>query len=223
MRRTRPQLVALCILFSGWQALVVRGVAAEDKPQKGTPDQRFETLLSEAMKAPENADWKALRGAFSETTHYHPYSIDVDTRLKEIARAIGRGETKESEAALLKLLERERFMRFDTVAMLMMLYQKIDQPEKAQKYEKILDGILGVLEYPKAGTSFEDPIPVLFIQEEYLVTTNMPIGGRGSTVHGGHHFDVFEIEADGSKPARTVYFNIDLPRNALSKSLLKAK
>ena len=155
--------------------------ALDDPKTKQTPDQRFEKLLADAMNAPEKADWKSLREAFSRTTHYHPYSIEVDEKLKEIAKSIGRGETKESEAALLKLIEQDRFMRFDTLAMLLMLYERTDLPEKAEKYKKLLDSILKVLEYPKAGTSFENPIPILFIQEEYLVTTNMPIKGQSST------------------------------------------
>jgi len=220
--RRRLQFVAVCLLILASRATATRGFAADDTP-KETADQRFEKLQAEAMKEPEKADWKALREAFAETSQYQPYSIEVDEKLKGIAKAIGRGETRESEAALLKLLERDRHMRFDTVAMLMMLYQRTDQPEKAEKYKKILDGILGVLKFPKAGTSFANPIEVLFIQEEYLVTTNMPIAGRETVGHDGHRFDVFEIEADGDKPAWKVFFNIDLPRKALSKSLDKSK
>ncbi len=222
MARKSLPFIAVCLLIVGSRAAIAPVFAADDPPKEAA-DRRFEGLLAQAMNAPEKADWKALRTAFAGTTRYEPYSMEVDERLKEIAKAIGRGETKESEAALLKLVEKERFMRFDAVAMLMMLYQKIDRPEKAEKYAKILDGILGVLKYPEAGTSFEEPIEILFIQEEYLVTTNMPIAGRGSVAHDGHRFDVFQVEADGDKAARKVYFNIDLPRKALSKSLAKPK
>ncbi len=80
----------------------------------------------------------------------------------------------------------------------------------------LLDGILEILKFPKAGTSFENPITILFIQEEYLVTTNMPIKGRGLAINQGHRFDVFELEADGDQRGKKVYFNIDLTRNAKS-------
>lgn len=208
-------LVIVCVLCLAWTlAVLARGM--DDTKGKETPDERFEKLLADAMNAPEKADWKSIREAFSRTTHYHPYSIEVDEKLKEIAKSIGRGETKETEAALLKLIERERFMRFDSLAMLMLLYEKTHQPEKAGKYKKMLDSILEVLKCPKAGTSFENPIPVLFIQEEYLVTTNMPIKGRGLAVSKGHRFDVFEVGAVGDQHEKKVYFNIDLTRNAKS-------
>ncbi len=90
----------------------------DDPRTKDTPDQRFEKILADAMNAPEKADWKSFREAFSKTTHYHPYSIEVDEKLKEIAKSIGRGETKESEAALLKLIEQDRFMRFDGILLI---------------------------------------------------------------------------------------------------------
>jgi Domain of unknown function (DUF4919) len=218
MKSKSVGLVLLGVLSLAWPFAVAAGTL-DDTKDKEALDQRFEKLLADAMKAPEKADWKSLREAFSKTTHYHPYSIDVDERLKKLAKSIGRGEWKESEAALIKLIERDRFMRFDSMAMLMMLYEKMGQPEKAKKYKMLLDGILDILEYPKTGTSFENPIPILFIQEEYLVTTNMPIKGQGLAINKGHRFDVFELEADGDQQGKSVYFNIDLTKNA--KSILE--
>ncbi len=207
--------VLLGILCLAWTFdVMARGL--DDTKGTETPDQRFEKLLADATNAPEKADWKSLREAFSKTTHYRPYSIDVTEKLNEIAKSIGRGETKESEAALLKLIESERFMRFDSLAMLMLLYERTDQLEKSQKYKRLLDGILEILKYPNAGTSFENPIPILFIQEEYLVTTNMPIKERGLVVEKGHRFDVFQLADDGGQPGKKVYFNVDLTRNAKS-------
>jgi hypothetical protein len=215
MKSKSVGLVLVGVLsLSSTFAVMARGL--DDTKGKETPDQRFEKLLADAMKAPEKADWKSLREAFSRTTHYHPYRIDVDEKLKELAKSIGRGELKQSEAALVELIERDRFMRFDSMAMLVMLYEKTRQPEKAEKYKKLLDRILEILEYPKSGTSFENPIPVLFIEEEYLVTTNMPIKGQGLAINKGHRFDVFELEADSDRPGKNVYFSIDLLQNAKS-------
>jgi hypothetical protein len=198
-----------------WITEVVAGATDEPKG-KESPDARFEKLLDGAMKAPEKANWRELREAFSRTTHYQPYSIDATQKLEEIAGSIGRVETKESEAALLKLLEQERFMRLDTLGMMLRLYEKTGEPEKAKKYEKMLEGILGVLKYPKEGTSFENPIQVLFIQEEYLVAVNMPVKKQALVVKNGHRYDVLEIKAQGDEPGKKLYFNIDLLGNTRS-------
>ncbi len=205
----------------GLLALGMAGMAPDDPPAGGGPDSKFETLLAEARKDPEKADWTVLRRAFAETSHYNPYDIAVDQQLKKISQAIGRGEVEESEAALLKLLERDRFMRFDTLAMMMMLHERTGQEEKAKPYRKLLEGLLNLLQDPKAGVSFEKPIEVLFIQEEYLVTTNLTAKRRGLISHEGHKFDVFDVEAEGDQPARAIYFNVDLPQKSLTRLLEK--
>jgi hypothetical protein len=215
MNSKSVSLVLRGVLCLSW-TLAVMASGADDPKSKETPDQRFEKLLAAAMNSPEKADWISLREAFSRTTHYHPYSIEVDEKLKEIAKVIGRGQTKQSELALLKLIENERFMRFDSLAMLMMLYENTEQSEKAVKYKRMLEGILEVLKYPKAGTSIENPIQILFVQEEYLVTTNMPIKGRGLMINQGHRFDVFELLPEGDMPGKKIYFSIDLLQNAKS-------
>jgi hypothetical protein len=210
-------------LSLGVLALMLPGMVPDDPPtkEKESPDQKFEKLLAEAHKAPEKADWKALRRAFAETTHYHPYDVTVSEELRKIAKAIGRGEFEPSEAALLKLLDQERSMRLDTLAMTMMLYDKSNQPEKAAKYRKLIDPIFKILFDPKAGGSFEEPIEVLFIEEEYLVTAKMRAKRRGLMSHEGHRFDVFAIEAQGDKPAHDLHFSVDLPQNSLARMFEK--
>jgi len=192
---------------------------AADPPAGKGADERFERLLTAARKDPERADWKALRRAFAETSRYAPYNIDVDEKLKAIAAAIDRGEWKESEAPLLNLIERERFMRIHALGLLVMLYENREDREKAATYGKLLDAIHGVLDYPKAGVSFKNPIEVLFIQEEYLVTAGMPVKGQALAIKDGHRFDILTIKADDDQPERKVYFNVDLPRKAMAKFL----
>ncbi|MHB1560751.1 MAG: hypothetical protein ACYC61_25130 [Isosphaeraceae bacterium] len=215
MRSTPVCFILLGIASAAW-AFTITGMASDEPGKAETPDQRFEKLLTAARKAPEKANWKELRAAFSKTRHYQPHSIDVTRKLEEVARSIGRGEIRSSEAALLALIERERFMRLDSLAMLMMLYEKTGQPKKAEEYRKWVDGILGVLQAPEAGTSFAKPIQILFIQEESFVTFRMPVKEQGLVIRDGHWFDVLELKADGDRPARKVYFDVDLTRNARS-------
>ena len=135
--------------------------------------------------------------------------------------AIGRGEFEPSEAALLKLLDRERSMRFETLAMMMMLCDKSGQPEKAAKYRKLLEPTLKILFDQKLGVSYDQPIEVLFIEEEYLVTAKLPAKRKGLMTHEGRRFDVFAIEAQGDQPARDLYFNVDLPQKSLTRMFEK--
>jgi hypothetical protein len=185
------------------------------------PDERFEKLLAAAMKEPEKANWKEVRQAFSKTRHYEPYSITMDEQLRGFAQQIAQGNLKESEAGLIKLAERDRFMRFESLSLLLMVYQKLEQPEKAKKYRAILGDIFGVLQYPKAGVSFENPIEVLYVQEEYLVTRNMPKKGQALAVNDGHRYDIITIKENDGIPEFQIYFSIDLIQNARSKVFQK--
>jgi hypothetical protein len=219
---TSRSLFALAILAcaAAWLAPTARAMG--DPPTSETPDQRFEKLLATALKDPGKADWKTLRRAFARTTRYQPYNIEVTRKLREIFQGMERGEFKKSEADLLGLVERERYMRIDTLAMLMMLYEQTEQPEKAEKFRKLVDGMTGVLDYPKAGVSLEKPIEVLFVEEEYLVTTNMHVIGQALTIHNGHRYDLLMIGESGSEPAKTIYFDIELLKNGGAKLLDKA-
>jgi hypothetical protein len=208
-------------LSVGLLAGLLVGMAPEDPSAGETPDQKFEKLFVEAHKEPEKADWKALRRAFAVTSYYHPYEIQVPQEIGKITKAIGRGEYESSEAALLKLLERERFMRLDTLACTMMLYEKSRQAEKLARIRKLVEANLKILFDPKAGGSFEAPIEVLFIEEEYLVTSKVRARRKGLMVHEGQRFDVFAIEAEGDQPARDIYFNVDLPQKSLSRMFEK--
>jgi hypothetical protein len=223
MALSRVHRLAPGILIWGWLAVGSLITASDDSLPQETADQRFEKLYSAALKDSEKADWKELRRAFAATTHYNPYGIGVPEKLRGIALQIGRGELKASEAALLELLERERQMRLDTLAMTMQLYEKMDQPEKVQRYQKLIEPVLEILFNRDAGMSFEKPIEVLFIQEEYVVTVRMRIKDQALAIHDGHKFDVITVEAQGDEPERKFYFNVDLPRMALSRDLEESK
>ena len=85
-----------------------------------------------AQKEPRKADWKALRRAFSETSHYQPYNSTWRQEINTVAKNLQDGKLKEAEAALKKLLERERFMRIDAHALALALYDQTGDSEKAR-------------------------------------------------------------------------------------------
>jgi hypothetical protein len=214
--RTQRCLVVGTILAGGFAA--GSRVSFSDNPtKKTTPDQQFEVLYSSAMKTPEKADWKQLRRAFAETTHYGPYDITVDETLRKLSARIEKGQFKDCEGELLKLLERERHMRIHTLVMAMDLYEKMQQPEKVQKYKKLADRIWKILLDKETGASFDKPIEVVYIGEEYLVVKGKRVKKQALQSHEGHKFDVLTVVASGGEPEREYFFNIDLPDKALSR------
>jgi hypothetical protein len=224
MTTYRLPIALIGFLLAAGSATAPSATAGDDAAAPKSLDQQFEALLAAAQKDPARADWKALRRAFAETSHYEPYSITWRTELAKVGKDMRDGNTKVAEAALVKLLERERFMRLDGQAMAVALYEKMGQSDKATKHREFLDGLSSTVYVAGHGTSFEKPIEVLFIEEEYTVLASLGLKMKQQALseRDGHRFDVITTEAKGGEPERQFYFNIDLPWKALASSLGKA-
>ena len=218
-----PYLLVVMMLL--WQAAPplakAKPQAPGDPSTQKTPEERFESLLAAAMKEPKKADWNALRHAFSQTDAYQPYNVQWREESAKVAKDIHGGNLKAAETALVKLLERERFMRLDAIAMAVALYEKMGEKDKARKHRELLQGLAETVFVRERGMSFEKPIEVLFIDEEYLVVRSLGLQHKGQSLRekDGHHFDVLTLESGEGQPDREIYFNIDMPFNALGRSL----
>lgn len=112
-------------------------------------------------------------------------------------------------------------MRLDALAMAVALYEKMGEKDKARKHRELLQGLAETVFVRERGMSFEKPIEVLFIDEEYLVVRSLGLQHKGQSLRekDGHHFDVLTLESGEGQPDREIYFNIDMPFNALGRSL----
>jgi hypothetical protein len=200
-------------------------LTAQDPTADEKAKQRFESLLTAAKKQPEKADWKALRHAFAETTDYQPYNPAWRSALTKVMGQLDSGDAKEAEAALIKLLDREGYMRLDAHSLAVLLYKKTGEKEKEEMHRQFIEGISSTLFVPGAGQSFEKPIEVLFIEEEYLLLGALKVKAKrqGLQEHDGHRFDVYNTEPKEGEAPRTFYFNVDLLQNALARMLRAAK
>jgi hypothetical protein len=220
MDTQRVLLVLACLAATGWNGQAFSRPPTGGPAAQKSPDRKFEELLAKAQKEPAKADWKRLRSAFAATTHYHPYNSEWTKELAKVGKELHEGEPKKAEAMLVKLLERERFMRLDGHAMAIAVYEKLGDSENARKHRAFLEGISTALFIPGTGKSFDKPIEVLFVDEEYLFlgSLGLKMKQQGLSEHNGHKFDVLTTEAKGDQPALDFYFNIDLPWGAMEKS-----
>jgi hypothetical protein len=222
MRIRRTFLVVACLAAVGWNGQVSGQPATDERPAQKSPDLKFDALLAQAQKDPAKTDWKALRVAFAATSHYKPYG-EWRTELAKVREKFEKDELKSAEAMLVKLMERERSMRLDGHAVAVALYEKMGDSDKARRHRAFLEGLTSAVFVPGAGKSFEKPIEVLFVDEEYffLGSLGLTMKRQGLTEHNGHKFDVLTTDAKGDQPELELYFNIDLPWGALEKSFGK--
>ncbi len=204
---------ALVGLLTAGSSAASRTAADDEAEIRKALDQKFETLLAAAQKDTKKTDWRALRLAFSQTSHYQPYNAAWGQECTRVVMNLRDDKLKQAEELLTKMLERERFMRVDAQAMAVALYEKMGDSEKARKHKEFLEGLSSVVFARDRGTSFEKPIEVLFIEEEYFVVNALgcKVKKQALTSRDGHSFDVLTVETKPGEPERQLYFNIDIP------------
>jgi hypothetical protein len=224
MNAYRLSIPLVGFLILGGSATAQTARTGDEAAALKAADQKFDELLAAAQKDPAKADWKAVRHAFAETSHYEPYSSTWREDVEKVGKDFQNGKFKEAEAALVKLLERERFMRIDGHAMAAAIYEKLGATEKARKHQDFLEGLTSALMIPGHGKSFEKPFEVLFIEEEYFVLGSFGLEVKQQSLieQDGHRFDVLTTHATAGKPAQEFYFNIDRPWKWLQASLKPA-
>jgi Domain of unknown function (DUF4919) len=186
-------------------------------------DRNFDTLLAAAVKEPKKADWKALRRAFSQTSHYSPYSSSWREDAGKVVENMNEGKLKEAEAGLSKLMASEYSMRIDGHAMAAALYEKMGDSEKARKHKEIFEA-LSFTVFPRGdGMTFDKSFEVLFIEEEYtaLGLMGLRVKQQALTEHNGHKYDVLTTHSKPGEPERVLYFNIDMPWRSLESGFSK--
>jgi Domain of unknown function (DUF4919) len=224
MFRFRLSIALAGFLIAAWSTTPNIALAGDDDEASKALDQKFEKLLAAAQKDPKKADWKALRHAFAETSHYQPYNATWRQDISNVAKNLHDGKVKEAEARLIKLLESERFMRVDAHAVALAVYEKLGDSEKARKHKEFLEGLSAAIFVPGHGTSFAKPIEVLFVEEEYTVLGAMgcKMKQQALSERDGHRFDVLTTQAKPGAPERQLFFNIDMPWSSLQRGMMKA-
>lgn len=185
----------------------------------GQGEPAYETLLAQAKRDPEKADFKALRLAFAKTDRYRPYARE------EFDPAPVEQELKNGErAAALEALDRVlvgRWTDFRAQSYAAGVCGKLGEGERAERHLAFMRGLIDAILGAGDGRSFETAWPVLDVREEYAILEAFELeGGRQALVeHDGHWFDVHTFRDEGTGRERKVYFNIDVPHDWLARSL----
>src|SRR4051794_5873216 len=211
--RHRLVSVTHALLLGGLAHLLV---AAQDPPAEDA-DKQFDRMLAAVKENLEKADWLKLRHAFAETTRYQPYNAKWREELNKVRVELKGEDPKAAEAALAKLIEREGYMRLDAHGLASAHYRRTGQKAKEAFHTHFARGIASTIYVPGTGMSFEKPIEVLFIDEEYdfFDSLKMKAKRRGLAAHDDRKFDVFEVAAEAGGEPEKFYFNVDLPQRAL--------
>src|SRR5205085_2638842 len=134
---------------------------------------------------------------------------------KPAEAAVEKGDKEAARSAIEALLARHP-VDIDVNAFASTVYERIGDKEKAKLHEQIMAGLIGAILGAGSGTSPSRAWPVLSVREEFLILDSLGLKkGVVSTQRiDGHDFDVHKFLNRQTGDVVTIYFNIDLPRQA---------
>ena len=172
---------------------------------------RYSELLAQAQANPHDADFHALRMAYTRTDLYAPYSQDAPT-IQALHRAL---KTQDADAAIEAIdqllawndLDIEAHMAADYV------YLLCEEHVKSDYHRAFASGLIDALLATGTGRDFDSAFIVISVAEEYVVLRVLGLipDGQRLVEREGHWFDVQTVRDPQTEQARDMYFNIDLP------------
>lgn len=193
--------------------------AGSSPPAEGNkdPDQNYAMLLTHAKADPEKADFGQLRLSFAASSHYEPYPLDVEEN-KAINAAMEKGDFAGALRGVDKLLDKD-YVNIEAHFLAASLCRKLGDQNRLDFHHKFLGGLIGSILKSGNGESYDSAFRVIDVREEYVILQMLKLkdGRQSLRSQDGHEFDVFTFEGNAKEKARTVYFNIDIPRRALKR------
>jgi hypothetical protein len=169
-------------------------------------------LLDAAKQNPAQADFHALRMAYTRSPDYHPYAHPLEP-VERLRAALHTQDFPTALNAVQEMLE-DSYCDIEAHMSADYIYLQMGNEKRSAFHRAFGQGLLHAIWGTGDGRSFETAFIVIDIQEEYLLCRLMGLVPRGQalTNHEGHWFDVLDMQS-GDK----LYFNIDLPRQWLDK------
>lgn len=171
----------------------------------------YASLLAEARADPENADFHALRMAYTRTAAYSPYRHhhDAVVALRDAlqAGALDRARAAVADLLAFNYLDIEAHMAADYIA------TQLDDRAGAAYHRAWARGLIDAILATGTGRDFTTAWIVLSTAEEYTILRVLGLapGGQQLVEHDGHWFDVLTAQQRSSGQSVELVFNIDLP------------
>lgn len=212
----RTFCILVIIAMAGVTAVMVgqNQATAADKPD-------YYEMLAKLKNNDTSVDFQALRLAYTKTPDYKPYGADNSTkdaafealRKKNYAEAVKHAQT---------VLE-TNYVDLDVHLLCRIAYREMGNSERYTFHTSVLQGLVGSLYASGDGTTAEKAIVVISVPEEYFViNANGLKSVKTSTLAAnGHDYDRMDVESRKTGQKSVLYFNIDIPRQWLTKNLQK--
>lgn len=104
-------------------------------------------------------------------------------------------------------------------------YRETGNREKESFHTSVLKGLVNSIYNSGDGSSPEKAMAVISVQEEYFLmnANGLHLLKQKSLTVNGHEYDAMDVENKTTREKKTLYFNIDIPRQWLTKNLKKGE
>lgn len=163
-----------------------------------------------------------LRMSYTRTPDYKPYG-DSDARKAAFAAL-----NKKDFAGALKFAQtalETNYVDLDVHLLCRIAYRETGNKEKEAFHVSVLRGLVSSIYNSGDGSSPEKAMLVISVPEEYFVmnANGLTLLKQKSMTVNGHDYDAMDVESKKTGEKKTMYFNIDIPRQWLAEALKKGK
>jgi hypothetical protein len=169
----------------------------------------YEQLLMEAKGHLENADFTAIRYAYTQTAGYEPYSVAPN--MTSLDEAMQRQDWLQASSICLELLQAD-FLQIRLHQLAAYLLEQADQLDLAKWHTAFANGLTASILQSGDGRSFENAWQVVHIREEYdvLRLLNLTLANQALIVYNERHYDVLEVVGQDGQLQGRLFFDVEL-------------
>jgi tetratricopeptide (TPR) repeat protein len=188
----------------------------QKKPYHRTPPAAktlFEALLARVNQRDKAVDFQALRFAYTETAHYHPYSPDRRTAHQAMYSALNNQEYEKALAYSHQLLATTG-VDLDAHLVACRAQKQLANAAQATCHQDLLKGLIQSIQNSGNGESPATAFVVISTDEEYFLLEQvfgLQVLRQELVEAHGHWYDKMTAVDPETHKQRTLYFNIDRP------------
>ncbi len=177
----------------------------------------YAQLLASALNDIRQADFTALRHAYTHTPHYNPYRSGApDAELIDLMRA----ENWSAAVVRCEQLLADDYMHAPLHLTLSYIYQQLEDEGRAAWHLQFARGLISSLLSSGDGRSPQTAFKVITVREEYEMLRALSLESLGQRLiaQDDRYFDVLTVR-DGSGAEGEVFFEVtDIIRHAKSST-----
>ena len=210
------------IFFVCMAAAVTLMVPAAGHGQRGrdASDADYYTLVRKLKNNDMSVNFLTLRMSYTRTPDYKPYG-DSEARKAAFA-ALNRKDFAGALRSAQTVLE-TNYVDLDIHLLCRIAYRETGNTAKEAFHVSVLRGLVSSIYNSGDGSSPEKAMVVISVPEEYFVmnANGLSLLKQKSMTVNGHDYDAMDVENKKTGEKKTMYFNVDIPRQWLTKALKK--